>query len=84
MEMIEAHPEKPWNWRLNSCNPNLTMKMIGAYPDKPWNWECISGNNFGWTSKETPLQYYKKRKTQTIQQTKKGKRRINCVCLASG
>jgi hypothetical protein len=76
MEMIESHPDKPWDWECISENPNITMEMIEAHPDKPWNWERISSNMFGWTSKETPLQYYKKRKAQTQQQTEKIKEEL--------
>ena len=44
MEMIEKYPDKPWDWRAISWNPNLTMEMIEKYPDKPWKWEEISSN----------------------------------------
>ena len=53
------------------------MEMIEAHPDKPsaahlrWDWEWISSNTFGWDKRETPLQYYQKRKTQTLKQTEK-------------
>ena len=35
MEMILAHPDKPWDWGGISRNPNITMEMILANPDKP-------------------------------------------------
>jgi hypothetical protein len=44
MEMIQAHPEKPWNWNRISANPNVTMEMIQAHPEKPWDWDFISDN----------------------------------------
>jgi len=42
MEIIEKHPEKPWNWLYISMNPNITMEMIEKHPEKPWNWIGIS------------------------------------------
>jgi hypothetical protein len=76
MEMIEAHPEKPWDWYWISQNPNLTMEMFEAHQDKPWKWYWISSNTFGWNPKETILQYYQKRKTQTLKQTEKIKEEL--------
>ena len=42
--MIEKHPEKPWDWRSISDNPNLTMEIIEKHPEKPWDWKYISLN----------------------------------------
>ena len=28
MEIIKANPDKPWNWRFISMNPNITWDMI--------------------------------------------------------
>ena len=44
MNLIEKYPDKPWDWRVISSNPNLTIEMIEKYPDKPWNWKGISHN----------------------------------------
>ena len=44
MEIIEKHPNKPWDWESISRNPSITMEMIEKYPDKPWNWHTISRN----------------------------------------
>ena len=44
MEIIEAHPDKPWDWEGISCNPNLTLEFIEAHSEKPWNWHGISRN----------------------------------------
>ena len=44
MDIIEKHPNKPWNWNGISYNPNITMDIIDKYFDKPWNWYGISGN----------------------------------------
>ena len=46
MEIIEKYPDKQWNWKGISRNPNLTMEMIEKNPDKPWDWQLISQNNF--------------------------------------
>jgi hypothetical protein len=34
-EIIESNPDKPWDWRYISYNPNITWKIIEANPDKP-------------------------------------------------
>jgi hypothetical protein len=44
MDIIEKHPEKPWNWYSISENPNITMEDIEKYPEKPWVWDYISMN----------------------------------------
>ena len=44
MEIIEKHPEKPWNWSWISHNPNITMEIIEKHPEKPWDWNGISRN----------------------------------------
>ena len=44
MEMIERHPDKPWDWFGISQNPNLTIEMITTYPKKSWDWGWISYN----------------------------------------
>ena len=44
MEMIEKHPEKPWDWKWISRNPNITMEFIEKHLEKPWNWGWISEN----------------------------------------
>ena len=79
MEMIKAHPDKSWNWNYISKNPNITIEMIEENVDKPWNWYYISKNKFGWNRKETPLQYYKKRKSNTLLQTEKYKEDLIAV-----
>ena len=45
IELIEANPDKDWDWYEISRNRNLTMEMIEANPDKPWDWEGISMNS---------------------------------------
>ena len=35
MEIIEQHPDKPWDWYAISDNPNLTMEIVERYPDRP-------------------------------------------------
>ena len=43
-EIIQANPDKPWNWWAISMNPNITLDIIQANPDNPWDWSCISMN----------------------------------------
>ena len=42
--LLEKYPDKPWNWRWISMNPNITVDFIEKHPDKPWDWEGISMN----------------------------------------
>jgi len=46
MDIIQANPDKPWDWCMVSYNPNLTMEIINTNPDKPWNWIEIRKNPF--------------------------------------
>ena len=34
MDIIEKYPNKPWDWRCISQNPNITMDFIEKYIDK--------------------------------------------------
>ena len=43
-KLIELYPNKPWNWKWLSCNPNTTWEIIQDNLDKDWNWICISMN----------------------------------------
>ena len=52
-KLIELYPDKPWDWRGISSNPNITWEIIQAsldasrgILDKYWNWECMSFNKF--------------------------------------
>ena len=44
IKLLEKYPDKPWDWRYISRNPNITMEFIEKYPNKPWNWRGISAN----------------------------------------
>jgi hypothetical protein len=37
-EIMEANPDKPWDWYGISSNPNITMEIIQNNLDKPWDW----------------------------------------------
>jgi hypothetical protein len=63
MEFIQKYSNKSWDWSDMSLNPSLTIEIIDNFPNKPWNWELISQNKF---NGETNLQYYIKRKDNTI------------------
>lgn len=43
-KLINAYPNKPWNWTILSRNPNITMDDVLARPDKAWNWGSLSLN----------------------------------------
>ena len=44
MDFIKENPDKEWNWRFISCNPNITWEIIEDNPNKDWNWDFISMN----------------------------------------
>jgi hypothetical protein len=44
--IIQAIPDKNWNWCNISRNPNITWDIIQSNPDKNWNWYYISLNKF--------------------------------------
>ena len=67
MDIIEKNPDKPWEWAGISINPNLTIKFVEKH--KPWDWFSISLNDFGYFN-NNPIDYYKKRKNETIKKTK--------------
>ena len=37
-DIVEKHPDKPWNWSGLSRNPNVTFDVVEKHPDKPWDW----------------------------------------------
>ena len=43
---IQENPDKPWDWRAISMNPNITMDIIRENLDRPWDWYWISHNIF--------------------------------------
>ena len=48
-KLIQLYPDKDWDWRSISCNPNITWEIIQDNPDKYWSWFGISGNpNITW------------------------------------
>ena len=44
MDMVNAYPDKPWDWYGLSRNPNITMDFIETKSDKPWDWDGLSRN----------------------------------------
>ncbi|RKO92901.1 hypothetical protein BDK51DRAFT_46016 [Blyttiomyces helicus] len=38
MEILNAYPDKPWDYYGLSKNPNITTEILIANPDKPWNY----------------------------------------------
>ena len=35
-DIIEKHPEFPWNWKALSKNPSITWDIVEKNPLKPW------------------------------------------------
>src|SRR5690349_19235768 len=47
--LFEKLPDKEWNYKWLSQNPNVTWEYIQANPDKPWDYTYLSGNpNITW------------------------------------
>ena len=48
-DIVQANPDKPWNWWGLSLNPSITWDIVQANPDKPWIWWGLSENpNITW------------------------------------
>ena len=43
-ELLKRNPDKDWDWRVLSANPNITMEIIQNNPDKPWSGDGLSMN----------------------------------------
>ena len=35
-DYIKENPDKRWDYKLLSLNPNITWEIVLANPDKPW------------------------------------------------
>jgi len=48
-EIVQANPDKDWNYGFLSENPNITWDIIKANPDKGWSYFWLSANpNITW------------------------------------
>jgi hypothetical protein len=48
-EIVQANPDKPWDFVWLSANPNITWEIVQSNPDKPWNYDALSTNlNITW------------------------------------
>ena len=53
-EIVEANPDKPWDFDELSGNPNITWEIVEANPDKYWTSNGLSWNpNITWSIIET-------------------------------
>jgi len=43
-EIVKAHPQHPWNYRILSAHPGTTFEIIKNNLDKSWNWEQLTAN----------------------------------------
>jgi hypothetical protein len=43
-DIVLKNPDKPWDWRWLSQNPNITFDIVLKNPDKPWDWDWLSQN----------------------------------------
>ena len=42
---MKANPNKPWNYKALSCNPNITWDIVKANPNFPWNYDILCCQN---------------------------------------
>ena len=48
-DYIKLSPQKKWDYRGLSGNPNITWDIVLANPDKAWNYDALSRNpNITW------------------------------------
>jgi len=48
-EIVQANPDKPWNYDCLSRNPSITWEIVQENPDKDWDYEYLSQNpNITW------------------------------------
>jgi hypothetical protein len=48
-EIVQANPDKNWDYHWLSANPNITWEIVQDNPDKGWNDYCLSLNpNITW------------------------------------
>lgn len=43
-QFILENPDKDWNYKFMSLNPNLTFEIVQANPDKDWDYEYLIQN----------------------------------------
>lgn len=44
IKILEAFPNREWNWNYVSSNPNITMDYIDSHPEFPWDFRWVSMN----------------------------------------
>ena len=44
LELLILFPNKEWNYKLLSINPNITWEFVKNNPDKPWDYYWLSAN----------------------------------------
>ena len=44
LDIIQANPDKDWDWKLILLHPNITWEIIRDNPDKDWDWEIIQAH----------------------------------------
>jgi hypothetical protein len=43
-DIVQANPDKPWNFEWLSENPNITWDIIKDNPNKRWSFYSLSAN----------------------------------------
>ena len=41
-KLLKLYPDKPWNYKWLSNNPNITWDIVQNNPDKPWDYRILS------------------------------------------
>ena len=50
-KLLKLYPDKEWDYKYLSQNPNITWDNVQNNPDKPWNYYWLSSNpNITWNN----------------------------------
>jgi hypothetical protein len=41
-DIVQANPDKPWNYDALSIHPNITSDIVSENLDKPWNFNELA------------------------------------------
>lgn len=44
IKLLELFPDKPWDWKQISKNPNINMNFVRKHPEFPWDWNILGRN----------------------------------------
>ena len=78
---METFSNKPWNWRLLSQHPDLTLNLISKNINKPWSWDEIFKNPFNKEKEDIKILKYRQHLAAFKIQNRWKNARVNPNCL---